>query len=171
MMATYLHLGREPATLCDMRAHPTASISLLFLAFAGLQLCAQTNTGAPTPPPDAQAARENRMISFLSPADQVKYAQARAKALADNPQLKSEGEALLAQGQSVMSDGTPEDKQAFMEQMMSHRQKLRQAMLKEDSTLGPVFAAIDKHISEMKAKQLGQVQNSAPPTNAPPAGQ
>jgi hypothetical protein len=36
--------------------------------------------------------------------------------------------------------------------MTSHRQKLRQAMLKEDPNLGPIFSEIDKHLSEAKAK-------------------
>ena len=46
-------------------------------------------------------------------------------------------------------------KQAFIEKMNSHRQKLRQAMLKEDPSLEPIFAEIDKHEAEMQAKQLG----------------
>ena len=55
--------------------------------------------------------------------------------------------------------------------MSLHRQKLRQAMLKEDPSLDPIFAEIDKHISEMKAKQLGQMQSSSSSSaaHAPPA--
>jgi hypothetical protein len=41
--------------------------------------------------------------------------------------------------------------------------------LKEDPTLQPIFAAIDKHISEMKAKQLSQKQSSSGASDAPPA--
>jgi hypothetical protein len=60
------------------------------------------------------------------------------------------------------------DKQAFIEKMTLHRQKLRQAMLKEDATLEPIFSEIDKHISEMKAKELIQAEGSPGATNAVP---
>jgi hypothetical protein len=148
---------------------PFYAFTLTLFLVAGLQLKAQTNAAAPTPPPDAQTAKENKMLAFLTPAEQVQYATARAKALTDNPDLKSEGDVLLQQASSVMSDGKPEEKQAFMEKMMTHRQKLRQAMLKVDPTLSPVFAKIDKHISELKSKQLGQVQNSGASSNAAPS--
>ena len=59
----------------------------------------------------------------------------------------------------ILANGEHQD-QATIEKMNAHRQKLRQAMLKEDPTLKPIFAEIDKHISEVKAKQLGQLQNS-----------
>lgn len=108
------------------------------------------------------------MISFLTPAQQEQYAVARAKALADNPDLKTEGENLMKQASSVMANGTPEDKQAFMGAMDSHRQKLRMAMLKEDPTLEPIFAVIDKHILEARAKSLSEAQSSAGATNTPP---
>jgi hypothetical protein len=51
--------------------------------------------------------------------------------------------------------------------MNSHQQKLRQAMLKEDSSLGPIFVQIDKQISAARTKQLGQMQSSSVATNAP----
>ena len=145
-----------------MKASLPGITLFLLLASGPLFLQAQTNA---TP----QSARENRMISFLTPAEQDQYANARAKALADNPDLKAEGEDMIKQGEAVMADGTAADKQAFIEKMNSHRQKLRQAMLKEDPTLEPVFTQIDKHISEMKAKALAQRQASSDATNAPPA--
>ena len=99
------------------------------------------------------------MISFLTPDQQQQYAKAHAKALADNPGLKEEGEALKSQATGVMSSGSPTDKQAFMQKMGAHRLRLWAAMRKEDPTIEPVFAAIDQHIADLKAKQLGQVQN------------
>ncbi len=65
----------------------------------------------------------------------------------------------------MSADATAADKQAFIEKMNMHRQKLRAAMLKEDATLEPIFAEIDQHISELKAKQLGQVQSSTGTNN------
>src|SRR5277367_4515040 len=113
MLATYLHRDGKPARVCNMRAFFFVIVSLLFLV-AGVQLQAQTNAGTPTPPPDAQTARENKMLSFLTPAEQVQYAKARAKALTDNPDIETEGDNLIQQAQSL-SDSTPEEKQAFME--------------------------------------------------------
>ena len=144
-----------------MRA-PLLGIIVCFLLAAGsFLLHAQSNTLTNVQPPNPQAARGNPLISFLTPAQQDQYATARAKALADNPDLKTEGENLLKQGQTLMPNGAATDQQKvqyedaknFMEKMNLHRQKLRQAMLKEDPTLEPIFTEIDKHISEMKAKQ------------------
>jgi hypothetical protein len=129
----------------------------------------QTNTNTNVPPASPQVAHENRSISFLTLAQQEQYAKARAKALADNPKLKTEGENVIKQGEALKPDGPAADRQAFIEKMNSHRQKLRQAMLKEDASLEPIFAEIDKHISEMKAKQLGQVQNPPDAAKVPPA--
>ena len=122
---------------------------------------AQTNSAASAPAAHTSDEHNNPLIAFLTPAEQDEYAVAHEKALADNPALKTEGEKILQQGKSLMGSGTAADKQAFIEMMNSHRQKLRQAMLKEDPNLAPIFAAIDKHLSETKAKQLGQVQNSS----------
>jgi hypothetical protein len=137
------------------------AILAIFL-FAGGTILLRAQTPAPAPAAAAQPSHETSMISFLTPAQQEQYAQAHAKALADNPSLKAEGDALKKQ---ILANGEHQD-QATIEKMNSHRQKLRQAMLKEDPTLGPVFAEIDKHISEAKAKQLGQLQNSGT-SNAP----
>ena len=73
-------------------------------------------------------------------------------ALADDPALKAENDSLKMQYADVMLKGTEAEKQAMMEKVDSHRQKLRAAMLKEDAKLGPIFAEIDKSISEAKAK-------------------
>lgn len=144
-----------------MRAPLLGLIAFFLLASGVFRLHAQTNTHTNVQPPNPQAA-----ISFLTPAQQLEYATARAKALADNPQIKTEGENLMQQGEALMADGTAADKQAFIEKMDSHRQKLRQAMLKEDPNLGPIFTEIDQHLLEMKAKQQG----SSGANNAPAAG-
>jgi hypothetical protein len=78
---------------------------------------------------------------------------------------------LIKQGAAVMSTGTPAEKQGFMDMMTSHRQKLRAAMLKEDPTLRPVFAEIDTHISEMRARQSGPPANASPDPKVPAQGQ
>ncbi len=173
MLATYLQLWQRAVTLPSMKASLFVNTAFLFLICGFLFLHAQTNATTTPQQPNPQVAREMQMLSFLTPDEQEKYAKARAKALADNPDLKKDGEVLAQQGVSLLSgswQSSAADRQAFMEKMNSHRQKLRAAMLKEDATLPPIFAEIDKHISEMKAKQLGSMQSSSSPTNAPAAG-
>jgi hypothetical protein len=121
------------------------------LLFAPTLLRAQTNANTNAAPP-AKPAGENWMIAFLTPDQQVEYAQAHEKALADNPALKDEGDKLKQEGVAIMASGTPAQKQDFMDKMTSHRLKLRQAMLKVDPSLVPIFSEIDKHLSEAKAK-------------------
>ena len=152
-----------------MRALLFGVIAFLLLANGPFHLNAQTNTNAVVQPPNPQVSHENPAIAFLTPAQQVQYATARKNALDHNPALKAEGEKVAKQGEtiSLSADASAAERQAFMEKMNSHRQKLRQAMLKEDPTLEPIFVEIDKHISEMKAKQLGQLQGSSGVTNAP----
>lgn len=141
----------------DMKSSLFGLMLVGWLAVGSFLLHAQTNAAATNAPatnqPPPQMSRELQMISFLTPTQQEQYAKARAKALEDNPALKTDGETLMKQGKSVMTNGSAADKQGFIEKMNSHRQKLRQAMLKEDSTLQPIFDEIDKHISEAKAKQ------------------
>jgi hypothetical protein len=110
-------------------------------------LHAQTN-----PAPTTAAPVESKALSILTP-DQIKeYATARQKALADDPALNAENDALKAQYADVMLHGDAVQKQAVLEKVDSHRQKLRAAMLKEDPNLEPVFKRIDASMSEMKAK-------------------
>jgi len=111
---------------------------------------AQTNADTPAKPTTGSA--EVLALSILTPDQQLEYAKAHEKALEDDPTLKAENDALKEQYVSVMTSGTPAEKQAIMEKVDSHRQKLRKAMLKEDPNLGPIFAQIDKSISQMKAK-------------------
>jgi hypothetical protein len=156
-----------------------SAIALLFVATGVMPLAAQTNAApsvmstnlapANSQPVAGIGAKEYAMISFLTPEEQQKYAAARAKALTNDPALAAEGDELKQEAPTLLKDGTAADQQAFLEKMRMHRQKLREAMLKEDSTLQPIFAEIDKHISAARAKQLSQVDGSASGTNAPSA--
>ncbi len=112
-------------------------------------LRAQTNAA---PGNASAAAAERQALSILTPDQISEYAKARAKALADDPALDAEGNSLKQQFVEVMTHGTPAEKQAILEKVNAHRQKLRQAMLKEDPNMGPIFAQVDKSISEFKAK-------------------
>jgi len=124
--------------------------AIILSLFCPALLCAQTSAPAPTKP--SSGAPEPQALAILTPDQQVEYARARAKALADNAALNAENDALKAQYADVMAHGTAAQKQMMLEKVDSHRHKLRQAMLKADPNLEPIFAQIDKYISEQKAK-------------------
>jgi hypothetical protein len=112
----------------------------------------------------AQTAEENHrqtMIGFLPEADQNRVIDAYQKAVAHHADLKSEEAALRKERPKLMA-ATKVDRQAFMEKVRTHQQKLRQAMLTEDPTLGPLLDQIDKHRSEMRAKQEQALNGAAP---------
>jgi Spy/CpxP family protein refolding chaperone len=132
------------------------AFALCFLS-AAIPLCAQTNA-APAKPAGAEA----QALSILTPEQRMEYAQAHEKALANDPALKAENDKLKQQYIAVMTSGTPMEKQAMLEKVDSHRQKLRLAMLKADPDLGPIFADIDRHISEAKAAAAAQAKAAAP---------
>lgn len=130
-------------------------VSVAGTSFAGAQTNATNSVAAPSP------------LAILTSAEQVQYATAHQKALEDNPALKSEGEQLLEQGRHISS---PAEAQVFGEKMNSHRQKLRQAMLKEDPTLGPLFTKIDRHLSQMKAQAQASPSPNSTDASGTPAG-
>ena len=124
------------------------AVAILLIFFAPAVLRAQTNAA----PAKAAVSAERQALSILTPAQIKEYADARVKALADDPALNAENDALKEQFADVMANGDAAQKQALLVKVDAHRQKLRAAMLKEDPNLGPIFAQIDKSISEMKAK-------------------
>ena len=124
------------------------AVAIVLTFFAAALLRAQTNPA----PANAAASAEHQALSILTP-DQIKeYANARVKALADDPNLNAENDELKEQFADVMARGTAAQKQALLVKVDAHRQKLRAAMLKEDPSLGPIFAQIDKSMSELKSK-------------------
>ena len=151
-----------------MKASMLAVAVFLMLAGGTFSLHAQTNSNVTIIPPNPQAVHPVHPTPFLTPAQRNLYTTAHAKALADNPSLKTEGENLMKKGEAMMSDGLVADKKAFMDMMDAYRQKLRAAMLKEEPKLKATFAEIDKHISEMRGQHLAPVQSSSSSTNAPP---
>jgi hypothetical protein len=135
---------------------------LALLTIGSHPLKAQTESGG--------GMRGGRMLSFLSAEDKAKFLAARQKAMADNPDLKAEGESLMKEGKAV-HDGTatPEDKQALLEKFMAYQQKLHDAMLKEDPTLQPIFDQIKQHMGQMMAKKEAASSGTTAPASTPPA--
>ena len=124
------------------------AVAIVLTFFVPALLRAQTNTA----PANAAVSAERQALSILTPAQIKEYADARVKALADDSDLNAENNALKEQFADAMANGNAAQKQALLVKVDAHRQKLRAAMLKEDPNLGPIFAQIDKSISEMKAK-------------------
>jgi hypothetical protein len=124
------------------------AVAIVLTFFASALLDAQTSAA----PANAAAAAERQALSILTPDQLKEYADARVKALADDPALNAENDALKQQFADVMAHGTAAQRQALLEKVGPHRQKLRAAMLKEDPNLGPIFAKIDQSISQMKAQ-------------------
>jgi len=123
-------------------------IAIVLACFAAASLRAQTNAA----PANASAASaERQALSILTPGQLKEYANARVKALAGDPKLNAENDALKEKFAAVMAHGTPAQKQDLLVQVDAHRQKLRAAMLKEDPNLSPIFAQIDKSMSELKS--------------------
>jgi len=116
---------------------------------------AVASDGTPSP----ETARQNRIIGFLPQAEQDRVVRAYNSALAKNPELKTEEDDLA----QVHPDAqmSPKDRMAFIEKSRSHQEKVRQAMLKEDATLGPILDKIDKHLSEMRARQAKALDDGA----------
>jgi hypothetical protein len=103
-------------------------------------------------------------VALLPKADQDRVWAAYHKALADYPDLKKEGDTLVETDAAESS--TPAG-QSMMEKGRSYRIKVRQAMLKEDPTLGPVLTRIDELVSAMRA-QRQSTADAAKPASPPP---
>ncbi len=85
------------------------AIVLSFCADAELR--AQTNAA----PANASAATaERQALSILTHDQMIEYASARAKALASDPALNAENDALKQQFADVITHGTAAEKQAIL---------------------------------------------------------
>jgi hypothetical protein len=91
------------------------------------------------------------MISFLPEDQQTEVLDAYKKAITDNADLLKEEEDFRA-NHPDFATATPADKQAFMQKMRAHQEKLRAAMLKEDPKLDPILDKIEEHRKEMRGQ-------------------
>jgi hypothetical protein len=152
--------------------------SLLLAALAAtasglIPLAAQTTNegpapdGGPGPAPDGgpgyggsggggagQGEMRERVIGFLPAAERERVRVAYTKAIAAHPKLQAESRELMKEMSGIEgADKTPGQRQAFLEKWRSHREKMRQAMLAEDPTIGPILDKIDKHMSALRAER------------------
>ena len=133
-----------------------------FLALAAVGMMATMPLVARGEDPVASGAvaglRPEAMAQIPKP-DRDRVLSVYHQVLADNPELKKEGDEIARANQ--LEDSSPAG-QAMMEKDRSLRVKVRQAMLKEDPTLGPVLAEIDKKVSALRAQHQSQADAAKP---------
>ena len=109
-----------------------------------------SDSSAPAAAPAAKKAKggKSKAPSTLTDAEKDQLMKAHDAALAANPDLQKEADALKAAG----AGAAQADKDA-------HKAKMRAAMLKIDPTLQPIF---DKQDAAMKAKAAAAAGGAAP---------
>ena len=112
--------------------------SIAFLALAlGIATITPTFAQTDSTPPAAPAK-----ASPLTPEEQAQVKKAQDAALAADPALKTEDEALTKQRADLKSTGasaSADDKKALMTQWHDHQDKLHAAMIKIDPTVAPLI--------------------------------
>jgi hypothetical protein len=135
------------------------------LVFAGLPLCAQTSstttttsdstttTAAPPAPPSSNSMMD-QVTATLTPAEKTQLSNVRIKTMQDNPDLQKEELALMQKGMAMQSGGeiTDADKMAFHDEIKSHADKVRAAMIKEDPTVEPIMLKVEAQITKLRAE-------------------
>jgi hypothetical protein len=106
-----------------------------------------------------QGEMRARIMGFLPADEQERVRAAYIKAVAAHPKLQTESRDLMRDMPGIEKD-TPGQRQALLEKWRSHREKMRQAMLAEDPTIGPILDQIDQHMSRLRAQRENQ---GAPP--------
>lgn len=120
-----------------------AILLALFVGFAGMssspvQASATTNAAASAQQPPSSRLDNDEMVQLQKAREQVLNA---------NPDLKVEEEKLKALHESAQTQNppaTPEQRNAAFAEWKAYQKKMRAAMLKVDSTLGPIFAKLDE---------------------------
>jgi hypothetical protein len=142
-----------------MKSHFKLSVAvwvLMFrLLFAGTGNAVAQDQPSDSQPADGQTQQQQQQgpLSSLSAEDKMKYLKARRQVLANNPDLKSEQEA-LAQRRQGIKNASPDDQKAFRQDFMAFQKKMKDAMLQVDPSLGPVFDQIEQAMKQ-KFQQAG----------------
>jgi hypothetical protein len=125
----------------------TASIPT---AFAQTAPTTTPDTSGTTTPPTAPTGKDKdkglkKLAKVLTPAELAQYQKDQAAALAANPDLKKEADALAAQRATLKSQGDsapPDAKSTLKLASKEHAKKVEIAMLKIDPSIQPVLAKI-----------------------------
>ena len=90
-------------------------------------------------------------LSFLSAEDRAHLMRVRQQVMAQNPDLKSEQDKMMAERKSAKSDGgdaSTQDKGAMMKQMRDFHEKMDAAMIKDDPSVQPILEKVKDHMKE-----------------------
>lgn len=133
-----------------MKVNLSKVCACLFLAVASIMIQPLSAQDAPPAPAAPSGGGEHHSFKFLSPAENDQLKTAREAVFAANPDLKTEGEDLHKQMKALRDNpsATPEDKKALHEKMKDHEEAVRDAMLKVDPTLQPIFDKIAEHMKD-----------------------
>ncbi len=132
-------------------------LPLLTLLLAPLALPFTTVQAQDAPPGGGGAVGGMReFMSSLTPQEKMQFMKARKQVLAANPDLKTEGENLLKEKQQLGDNPSPEDRRGFFQDVSTHEGKMREAMLKVDPSLSPVFAKIDQSMKQKIQERMQQ---------------
>jgi hypothetical protein len=130
---------------------PRVALVALALGTAGVTATFAQTTTTTTPPADTDGGCHHHgwghhHDSVLSATEKAQLKKAKETALAANPSLKTQHDALKAQFEALKSANPPATKeqfQALRQQAEQLHQQMRTAELAADPTLGPVFAKLD----------------------------
>ena len=148
------------------------------LALAALPLVAQTSTTststssttttAPAVPPSAAATAPSapgggegggyaavmqQATATLTPEEKTELQSARTKAIAADPTLQTEEMDLMQKVMAMQSgDSAGVDRQELGDEMRSHGEKVKAAMIKADPGVQPIIAKVEAQMAKLKAE-------------------
>jgi hypothetical protein len=122
--------------------------AILLLSCAGASIPLQAQTGDPFAVPAYQTYYNHffdRTFPYLTPAQRGEFERALYPALDQDPTLVSDGLAILHDGDKKAGEISAADAKAYGIRIRYYEIRLRQAVLGQDRSLGPVFDAIEAH--------------------------
>lgn len=130
------------------------AVLTLSLGGAGV-VSAEPSTQPPPPGAPAPDGRPHKRMGFLTPEEQTKLENARKQALANDPSIQADMDAIKQQRELAKQSGvkpTPEERQAMMAKMKGLKEKTDAAMVKADPSIAPIMEKIKAHHQEMMQK-------------------
>jgi hypothetical protein len=89
----------------------------------------------------------------LTPAEKTELQTARTKAMAADPTLQTEEMDLMQKVMAMQSgDSADVDRQALGDEMRSHGEKVKAAMIKADPGVQPIIAKVETQVAKLKAE-------------------
>ena len=92
------------------------------------------------------------VLGTLTPEEKSKLLTVHDQVLTQNPDLKREEMDLMQKGMSLQTGSVDVDRQAFMAEMRAHADKVRNAMIKTDPAIQPIFDKINAQAEKLKAQ-------------------